>query len=92
MPTAKKLKAFQLGLDDWEQYTKKLEQYFTAIAVDDANKKQAVLTGGRGEVSLKSPQHFIGSAKPASKSYEELVSNVHAHLKPKEWFHFHLWT
>ena len=38
MPSIGKVEPFQLGVDDWEQYTERLEQYFVANAVEDADK------------------------------------------------------
>ena len=34
--------AFQIGADDWEQYTERLEQYLVANGINDAGKKLAV--------------------------------------------------
>ena len=35
------VEAFQPGVDDWEQYTERLEQYFVANDIVDADKKLA---------------------------------------------------
>ncbi len=33
---------FQIGVDDWDQYTERLTQYFEANSIDTATKQRAV--------------------------------------------------
>ena len=94
MPSIGKVEPFQLGVDDWEQYTERLEQYFVANAVEDADKKRAVLLTVVGKETYSLLSNLVAPAKPASKSYGELVAVLKAHLKPKvlviaERFRFH---
>ena len=94
MPSIGKVETFQLGVDDWEQYTERLEQYFVAHAVEDADKKRAVLLTVVGKETYSLLSNLVAPAKPASKSYGELVAVLKAHLKPKvlviaERFRFH---
>lgn len=34
---------FQPGVDDWEQYEERLQQYFVANGINDEDKKWAIL-------------------------------------------------
>ena len=94
MPSIGKVEPFQLGVDDWEQYTERFKQYFVANAVEDADKKRAVLLTVVGKETYSLLSNLVAPAKPASKSYGELVAILKAHLKPKvlviaEQFLFH---
>lgn len=38
------VESFQLGVEDWDQYTERLEQYFIANGIPDYKKVAAFLT------------------------------------------------
>ena len=82
MPSIGKVVPFQLGVADWEQYTERLEQYFVANAVVDADKKRAVLLIVVGKETYSLLSNLVAPAKPVSKSHGELVAVLKAHLKP----------
>ena len=42
MATIGKVEPFQIGVDNWEQYTERLEQYFAANSITEEAKKRAV--------------------------------------------------
>ena len=42
MPTIGRVEPFQIGVDDWDQYTERQEQYFTANSITEGDKKRAV--------------------------------------------------
>ena len=43
MATHVKLDQFHMGQDDWELYEERLQQYFVANDVKDAEKQRAIL-------------------------------------------------
>ena len=84
---------FQLGVEDWDQYTERLEQYFIANDIA-AEKKVAVLHTMVGAKTYSLLRHLIAPTKPGTKTYEELVAVIKTHLKPRpliiaERFKFH---
>ena len=84
---------FQLGVEDWDQYTERLEQYFVCNGIED-DKKTAVLLTMVGAKTYSLMSDLVAPAKPATKSYADLVAVVKGHLKPKplviaERFKFH---
>jgi len=78
------IEPFQPGMDDWDQYTERLEQYFIAnITTDD--KKLAVfltLVGSKTYVLLSG---LIAPAKPATKTYADLKAVLRQHRSPNRW-------
>ena len=86
--------AFQIGADDWEQYTERLEQYFVANGINDAGKKLAVFLTVIGSKAYSLLSDLLAPVKPATKTYDELVEVLKLHLRPKpvviaERFRFH---
>lgn len=79
-----KLGEFQEG-EDWESYTERLEQFFIMndIGADDAGKRRAVLLSCMGAKTYELCKTVIAPAKPADKSYAELVAALTEHLCPK---------
>ena len=73
----RKVEPFQAGVDDWEQYAERLDQYFDANSITTAEKKRAVLVGKETYSNLLAP------AKPVTKTFEELVAIVKDHVAPK---------
>ena len=88
------VEAFQPGIDDWEQYTERLEQYFVANKVVDEAQQLAVSITVVGSKTYALLSDLLVPVKPADKSYKELKDVLKAHLKPKpliiaERFQFH---
>lgn len=88
------VEAFQPEVDDWEQYTERLEQYFVANGIESEEKKLAVFLTVMGARTYGLLSDLLAPVKPATKSYADLVQVLKAHLKPKpliiaERFHFH---
>ncbi|XP_061729439.1 uncharacterized protein LOC133534334 [Cydia pomonella] len=81
MPVGK-VGPFDLVNDNWELYVDRLEQYFVANDVKNEVKVATLITvmGGNAYelmVNLCTP------AKPASKTYDQLVALMKGHLNPK---------
>lgn len=84
---------FQPGTDDWEQYEERLQQYFEANGLD-GDKKRAVFLTVMGAQTYSLLSSLVAPAKPATRTYDELVATLKDHLKPKplviaERFKFH---
>ncbi|XP_071574649.1 uncharacterized protein [Temnothorax nylanderi] len=73
---------FQLGKDDWETYTERLELYFVANDVK-AEKQAAVLLTKISSDTYKLVRDLCAPDKPNTKSLAELVKLVSDHLNPK---------
>ena len=92
--TIGQVEPFQQGVDDWEQYTERLEQYFIANGIEGDNKKLAVFLTVVGAKTYALLSNLVAPSKPASKTYAELKEVLQTHLKPKpliiaERFKFH---
>lgn len=73
---------FQLGKDDWELYTERLELYFIANDVS-AEKQVAVLLTKISAETYKLVRDLCAPAKPSEKKFTKLVALVKKHLNPK---------
>ena len=87
------MNTFNHDTDDWSAYVKRLESFFLANEIKD-DKKATVLVTVLGTKAYSLLQNIIAPAKPASKSYEQLVEAMKSHLDPKltvivECFRFH---
>ena len=85
--------SFQVGVDDWEQYSKRLEQFFIN-GITGGNKKLGVFLTVISTKMYALLCNQEAPAKLAIKSYAELVAVLKSHLKPKslviaERFRFH---
>lgn len=85
---------FQLRVEDLDQYTERLAQYFTTNGIRD-DKKAVVLLTMVGVKIYVPMSNLAAPAKLAEKTYNELVTMTKVHLKPKpltiaERFNFHL--
>ena len=80
-----KIEAFDETQETWESYTERLEQYFKVNKVEDNFKVAAVaallsLIGGKTYTLLR---NLTTPAKPAEKSYEDIVKLLKDHLSPE---------
>ncbi len=85
---------FEPGQDDWQMYTERLDQFFAANEIPDGNKKKAVFLTVIGKKAYSLLRNLLAPAKPAEKSYAELLAVMKQHLDPKplviaERFRFH---
>ena len=77
--------------DEWLQYVERLEHFFAANGIDDADKKLAVLLTVVGAATYKTLRNIVSPKKPGEKTYVEIVAE---HFKPTpseivERFKFH---
>ena len=75
-------------------YVERLELYFIANGIEDAEKKRAVLLTVSGPPTYKLVRNLSAPQKPAEKSFDDLVALVKSHYTPKpsvivQCFQFH---
>ena len=71
------------GEEDWLQYCERLEFYFEAKEIDDAQKQKATLLSACGASTYKLMCDLVSPLKPKDKTFAELKEIVQKHLKPK---------
>ena len=79
---------------NWDEYIERLEHYFVANAVEEAEKKRAILLTVCGHKTYGLIRNLVSPDRPGDKTYDELKTFIHNHLKPKplviaERFKFH---
>ena len=79
---------------DWPLYVERLEHFFAANGIADAEKKRAVLLSVMGATAYKILRNVVSPSKPGEKTYAALVEALSQHFKPKpseivERFKFH---
>ena len=79
--------------DNWPTYVKQLGQYFQANNIANAKKGVTLLTVA-GSKTYSLMRNLLAPAKPAEKSFNDIVETVRDHLSPKllaiaEHFKFH---
>ena len=71
---------FQQGQEDWTSYCERLEQYFTANDVADADKRRAIFLSCCGASTYQLVRNLVAPDKPTTKTFAELVTLVEQHL------------
>ena len=69
--------------EEWSQYIERLEFYFEANGVDNADKQRAILSSVCGSKTYKLIQNLTMPGKPSDKTFEEIVKLVQNHENPK---------
>ena len=88
------IEEFDGSKDDWPQYVERLEHFFYANEITDADKKQAVFLSVLGAATYKVLRKIVSLDKPGDKTYAALVEALSKHFKPApseivERFKFH---
>ena len=86
MATHGSIGEFNSGVEDWASYTERLEQYFAANDVEDADKQHAILLSGCGASTYQLIRDLVAPAKPTTKTFAELVKLVQEHHQPPPSF------
>ena len=73
---------FDGARDDWPQYVERLEHFFTANGIEDAEKKRSVLLTVIGAATYKTLRNILAPAKPGDKTYAQLVEALTKYYKP----------
>ncbi|KAK3092066.1 hypothetical protein FSP39_024867 [Pinctada imbricata] len=85
MPTYGKLDTYDES-EDWNQYIERLDSYFDANEIDDAEKKRNILLSVCGKATYKLIRDLLSPVKPNTKSFADIVKLVkdHKHPAPSE--------
>ena len=66
---------------DWQEYVERLEHFFVANGIDDAEKKRAVFLSVMGAATYKTLRNLVSPDKPGDKTYGELVEKLSQHFR-----------
>ena len=82
MATHGSIGEFVNSQEDWRSYTERLQQYFTANDVENAEKQRAILLSVCGASTYQLIRNLVAPAKPTDKSFAEIVTLVQEHHTP----------
>lgn len=68
---------------NWDEYIERLEHFFTANEIEDADKMKSILLTVCGQKMYGLIRNLTSPNKPADKTYAELKTLIAQHLKPK---------
>ena len=82
MTTVGKIESFVDTKENWETYVERVEQFFLANDIDDDHKVPTLLSlmGGKTYTLLRD---LLAPNKPATKSFQQIVTTLQEHLSPK---------
>ena len=82
-PLFGQVKEFDGEREEWSQYVERLDHFFEANEVVDADKKRAILLTVIGPSAYKLLRNLLAPEKPKDKTYTELVGILKEHYSPK---------
>ena len=82
MATHGNIGPFGRGSEDWTAYCERLEQYFLANDVADADKQRAILLSVCGAETYQLIRNLVAPGKPTDKTFADLVKLVQEHHTP----------
>ena len=68
--------------EDWLAYTERMQQYFAANNVKNAEQQWAILLSSVGASTYQLIKNLLAPCKPAERSFEELVNLIKDHYQP----------
>ena len=68
--------------EEWSQYAERLEHFFLASKVEDAERKRAILLSVMGPACYRLLRSLVAPVKPSEKTYKELVDALKEHHEP----------
>ena len=68
--------------EEWSQYAERLEHFFLASKVEDAERKRAILLSVMGPACYRLLRSLVAPVKPSEKMYKELVDALKEHHEP----------
>jgi len=83
MATLGKIDEYSPDSEDWTQYVERLEFFLIANKVTDEAQQRAILLSVVGPRTYKTLRSLITPAKPADKSFADLVKVLSDHFSPK---------
>ena len=73
---------FDADKESWTCYAERLDLYFVANNIEDAERKRSILLTACGAESYKTLRNLLQPEKPTGKSYQELVALLEKHYHP----------
>ena len=83
MATHSCLREFNPAVEDWISYAERLEFYFAANEVKEADKQRAVLFSVCGAATYKLIKNLLAPAKPTEAAFKDIVKLLTEHYQPK---------
>lgn len=88
-----KIESFDETQEKWETYVERVEQFFLANNIDE-DRQAPTLLSLMGSKTYTLLRDLLTPDKPATKSFQEIVTTLQQHLSPKpseiaERFHFY---
>ena len=80
--TLGRIEEFDGDQEEWSQYQERLEYFFQANGIKNADKKRAVFLSLIGASTYKRLRNLIAPAKPDTKTYAQLVKALADHFSP----------
>ena len=68
--------------EEWRQYAERIQHYFAANGVTDAERKRAIFLSVIGPRTYKLLSSLVAPSKPGEKTYDELVVALTEHHSP----------
>ena len=78
-----KVEQYDPELEEWPQYVERLEYFFEASGMTDAEKKRSVFLSVIGPSPFKLLRNLASPAKLSDKMFEQLVTTLTNHYSPK---------
>ncbi|XP_065891709.1 uncharacterized protein [Dysidea avara] len=75
--------AFSSSQETWTVYVERLEQYFTANKIEDADQQRAILLSICGPATYQLICNLVSPKKPTAFKIEDLITIVQKHHDPK---------
>ena len=69
--------------EEWIQYVERLECYFNANNIDDADKKRGILLSVCGRRTYKLMRDLLAPTKPSETSFGDLAKLIKEHRNPE---------
>ena len=73
---------FDSTKEDWPQYVERVDHFFAANGITDADKKKSAFLAVIGPTTYTLARNLVSPAKPGEKSYDELVKALKDHFNP----------
>ena len=77
MATHGTIAAFSSSQETWTVYVKRLEQYFAANKIEDADQQKAILLSVCGPATYQLIHNLVSSKKPTELKMGDLIAVVH---------------
>ena len=77
-----KVEEFNSDKESWESYCERIELYFAANEVTEADTKRAILLTVCGAETYKLFRNLVHPSKPSEKTYDQLKACMKTHQQP----------